>query len=178
MNNISTVDTVIKDNLQKLTSVEAEVKGPFEASNGKNYYVVSFEAVPDDGFSGQSRLYKKVFFEDSHSLQFKRAAAAAESGKPLKIKAARLTFPVEPHYILDTDGERQTKQDGTPRIANSIVLFLLEDENWKTQLKAQKDRITRDNAWVVSAEDEEETDAEETKAAAAQKPAGKPAGKK
>jgi hypothetical protein len=167
MENLNNLNDLLTNATKKCVSVDTTISGPHEASNGKMYMKAKFkiDTRDDDGFIGQSKLYTKVFFEDSHSLLYITAQEALDNNTTLKILAGRLTIPCKAHYILDAEGNRQKKANGDFRISKSIVLFLIGDENPRTMYDAQCDQITAKDAWVAEPTADDETDAEEIKAA-------------
>jgi len=172
MENVSYTNDILKDAIRKYESFDATIEGPLSASNDKQYYKAKFKASTkdDDGFIGQSKLYTKVFFEDSHSLLFAAAADALENNTPLKIRAGRVQIPCKPFYILDADGEKQKKANGEFRKGKVITLFLIADENWRALYDAQCDQLTKNGAWVPEEVADEEIDVEEEKAKDVKKP--------
>lgn len=168
MENKNTI--TLKDAVKKYLSVDATLSGPLTASNDKAYYKAQFQVntVDDDGYIGQSKAYTKLFFEDSHSLLFKKCEEAIANDTPLKILAGRIIVPTDREfYILDENGDRMKKLDGTFRKASSITLFLIADENPITAFNQAVNQITRNNAWVTESVADDEDDDEETKKAKA-----------
>ena len=166
MENVNTISNALKSAIQRFEAVNATITGPETAKNDKQYFVASFKVnvKDDDGYIGQSKLYKKVFFEDTHSLLFLAAQEAKDNNVPLKIKAGRIQWPTDkPFYILDADGERMKKKDGSYRIGKSITMFLIADENPQTIFDAQCAQITNNNAWVNPEVADEDLDLEEEK---------------
>jgi len=168
---------------KKYDSVESTITGPHEASNGKQYFKALFEVntSSDGGYIGQAKAYTKLFWEDSHSLIFKKATKAQENGTPLKILASRIVLETPRFfYVLDADGNPRLKANGDKVKINYVTLFLLADENVQTAYNQAVNAITKNNAWVDEDEQPEiELEAEEVVEQAASKPApGKPAGKK
>lgn len=176
MENFDSTHDILKGAVKKCVSVDTTIEGPLTSSNDKQYFKAKFKVMTqdDDGYIGQSKLYTKVFFEDSHSLLFIAAQEALENNTPLKILAGRITIPTKrPFYILDENGERMKKKDGSFRMGKTITLFLIADENWRTQYDAQCDQITRNEAWVKEELADEDVDVEEQKVVELEKPAGK-----
>ena len=181
MENLNLVSDVLKSAIKKCISVDATISGPTEAKNGKQFMKAQFRVVvaDDDGYIGQSKLYTKVFFEDSHSLLYTEAMKALEENRNMKILAGRIQIATKKKfYIVGEDGERMKKKDGTYRMGSSITLFLIADENWQTQYQAQCDQITARNAWVEDVVADEEIDAEEEKASNTTEKKGGKNGKK
>lgn len=149
---------------KRFLSIEATVEGPLTAKNDKLYYKAQFmeNTADDGGYLSQSRAYTKNFFEDSHSLIFKACEKAVETGDPVKIRAARIFIPTErDFYIVDTEGNKLKRKDGSFRKASGITLFLVADENPLTLYNAQVNAITDRDGWVKEDKAEEEHDIEE-----------------
>ena len=164
MNNSAPID--FSKFVKKYDSVETTVTGPETASNGKLYYIAQFQenTDDDDGYGGQSKAYKKLFFEDTHSLLFLRAEKAVEEGIPMKIKAMRMVMQTErPYNFIDkATGKVRLDGDGNKAEANTIVLFLIADENPLTEFNRRCNQITRDGLWAKPKLEPEDTDPEET----------------
>jgi len=120
------------------------VDGPLEAKNGKQYYQGLFEenAEENGGYTSQSRGYVKNFFEDTHSLIFKRCEMhvnAEEKDKakfPVRITAAKDSVKVNPYYMFDKDGkELKNPSDGKPAIGTHLSIFLMPDENAENEIR-------------------------------------------
>lgn len=155
--------SILRNAVKRMVSVETQITGPLDAKNDKQYYKVSFKIVEkdDDGYIGQSRLYTKCFFEDSHSLLFLEAQRCQEKEIPMKIKAARIILPTNREfYILDEDGKKMPKKNGGFRKASSITLFLMEDENPETAFNQRVEAISAQGAWIEPDLATEEYDSE------------------
>jgi hypothetical protein len=148
---------------KKFMSIDTTIEGPLTSSNDKQYMKAKFEVntADDDGYSGQSKAYVKVFFEDTHSLLYMKAQKALENNLPLKILAARIIMPTSrDFYILDpVTKERMIKKDKTYRKASSITLFLIADENPITAFNQACNQITENNAWIEPVAPEEDHEA-------------------
>ena len=130
-----------------------------ETKDGKETYVTcSFGEVGD--VITQSRDYKKVFFEDTHSRAFRKAEEAREDNtvNKLRIMAAKVNAQCDPYYVI-INGKRQERANGDPVIAEVVSLFLLPDEKFITEYK----RALRNLEFVDTSGEGE--DNEETKAA-------------
>lgn len=169
----------IRDIAKKFDSVEETLVGPETASNGKQYFKAQFEvnAALDGGYIGQAKAYTKLFWEDSHSLIFKKAVKSKENGTPLKILAARIVLPTpngRKFYILDADGNRRTKANGDFITVDYITLFLMADENVQTAMNQALNAITKNDQWCEEDElPEVDVEAETVVETAANKKGGK-----
>jgi hypothetical protein len=139
-----------------------DVEGPFEAlKTGKQYYKALFEenATDNGGYTSQSKGYTKIFFEDTHSILFRRAEKYLEDptkNPPPRIMAARESFECEAFYVKDREGKKLMNDNGEPRIGHRITVFLLPDEDPNTEFRRQLRTLEFVDA-------EEEIDAEEVK---------------
>jgi hypothetical protein len=115
------------------------VEGPETAKNDKQFYKCLFEENADDngGYSSQSRGYIKNFFEDTHSLIFKRCEQhMADEKKPVRIVAAKDSVAVNPYYMFDRDGKPMMDTvTGKQRIGRKISIFLLPDEDAEGEIR-------------------------------------------
>lgn len=179
MENVGTTDLMktFAAYMGKFISEDATVTGPHTAGNDKQFMTAQFKMPsddPDDEYIGQSKLYTKNFFEDSHALLFKKAKEAMENNTPLKIKASRFQYPSpRPFYILEADGSiRKNPATGKPVIVKMITLFLIKDENPVALYESQVRRLERTKAFIDSDIEDVDLDTEEETAA---NPKGKPA---
>jgi len=104
-----------------------------DTKDGKKTYVTgSFGEISD--VLTQSRDYKKVFFEDTHSRAYRKANEARDAGTPenLKIRAAKINAECAPYYVV-VNGEKQKRANGEFVIAKTVSLFLLPDEKFITE---------------------------------------------
>lgn len=161
-----------KDLAMKFISVDGTVEGPLPASNGKLYMIASFAIADDDddGYSGQSRAYKKTFFEDTHSLQYARALKALESGTPLKIKGSKITKDLFTgtgddrtkrfYYVMEEVKGKMVHRknaDGENIVSCRLASFFLQDENPEVYFNNQIKKITKADLWVPQPEEADPT---------------------
>jgi hypothetical protein len=146
------------------------VEGPIETKNGKQYYQALFEENADEngGYGSQSRGYVKNFFEDTHSIYFKRCEKYKEmkdnnititrENNPVKMVAAKDSVEVKPYYLFKADGEKllnpTTKEQA---IGTHLSIFLIPDENAESEIR----RRTRTLHFVEIAESIDDTGAGE-----------------
>jgi len=150
--------------VSRCVSFDSTIEGPLEAKNNKMFFKAKFKVVTedDDGYVGQSKLYTKCFFEDTHSFLYMEAQRCLDNDIPMKIKAGRIIIPTDKQfYILDENGEKMKKKNGDYRKGSSITLFLIADENWQTAFNAACDQISDKNAWITVSKETDETDIED-----------------
>jgi hypothetical protein len=140
------------------------VEGPVEAKNGKQYYQALFEenASENGGYTSQSRGYTKNFFEDTHSLIFKRCEQHMTDEKvPVRMMAAKDSVEVNPYYMFDKNGKEMTDPStGKQAIGRHLSIFLMPDENAETEIR----RRSRTLHFVDFAEPTNETGENEKEA--------------
>lgn len=162
-----TIKEQMDENRKKFDAVK--VDGPFEASNGEQFFTALFEENADEngGYISQSRGYSKNFFETSHSRMFvqcEKYVNAEGKNVTVRMMAARGTFPCNPFYLFDKEKKQLMNTDGTPRIGSHITLFLLPDENPEGDFRRQTRRLKYvDIEETIDAEDAKKEEALKSK---------------
>jgi len=140
------------------------VEGPLDAKNGKQFFKCLFEENADDngGYSSQSRGYVKNFFEDTHSLLFKKCELHQDNEKlPVRIVAAKENVQVNPYYMFDAEGKAMlnptTKE---PLIGHRLSIFLLPDEDAQSEIR-RRSKLLKFVAIEEDPDDVEESKAKE-----------------
>ena len=110
-------------NIKPKTFESISIEGPCITNNGILYMKVIFKAPNCPNST-------KCFFKDTHTKAYTEAFHCQTTDKVMKIKAINVQIPTEREfYILDAEGNKQKKTDGTYRKAKSVRVLLLEDEN-------------------------------------------------
>jgi hypothetical protein len=136
------------------------VEGPETAKNNKQFYKCLFEENADEngGYASQSRGYVKNFFEDTHSMLFKKCEAHMnDENKKVRIIAAKDAVTVNPYYMYDRDGKEMIDTvTGKCRIGQKLSIFLLPDEDAEGEIRRRSRTLK-----FVPIEDTDENDEEE-----------------
>jgi hypothetical protein len=140
------------------------VEGPLDAKNGKQFFKCMFEenATDNGGYSSQSRGYIKNFFDDTHSLIFKRCEQHQDNPQiPVRIIAAKASVEVKPFYMFDKNGkEMLSNVDGKQLIGRHLSIFVLPDENADGEVR----RRSRTLKFVDVVDEEDDVEAEKAEA--------------
>jgi hypothetical protein len=156
------LDKAINDGLIMMRSKKIDAAQETTDGSGRQYITIHFdedESFKDPHYIGNPKLFKKAFFEDTHSNVFEAAEkAGATEGGYLKIPMMRATIDCDPYYVVDpTTGEKRQDQDDNDVIGSTITCFVMKGENIKTEYRKQLKRLARDNRFVnVVATDEPE----------------------
>lgn len=122
------------------------VEGPTTAKNDKEFYQALFEENASDngGYPSQSKGYIKNFFEDTHSLLFKKCEQhIANTATPVRIMAAKESVTVDPYYLFDKAGkELIDPSTGKQAIGRKISVFLMPDEDIESEIRRRKRKLS------------------------------------
>jgi len=141
-----------------------DIEGPMEGVNGKMFFIVTFALPPRkirientrnnyrqyDNVYVESKTHKKLFWEDTHNLMFKKAEECLDNGKQFKIKALRVSIQTpKKFHIVDELGQPAKKSDGSYRIASAITMFTMPDEDINGHLRKITEELTSNNLWIT-----------------------------
>lgn len=154
------IEELKKTKLVYLKYDAISVEGPLDAKNGKQYYIALFEenATDNGGYSSQVKGYLKTFFEDTHSLMFKKCELHQEDKKnPVRIMAAKENVTVEPYFLFDKNGkELEDPSTGKQAIGRKISVFLTPGEDIESEIRRRMKKLSFVEITEEPLENEEE----------------------
>lgn len=119
---------------------ETQDTKPDPNGDTKKYLVLRLleNASDEEGYSGQSKAYSKVCFEDTHSAVFIRAEKAREKEKPVKIMGSFHDVEVQPYTPKDADDKAiKNPTTGETVVGRKITFFVLSDESLQSAIRSR-----------------------------------------